>query len=323
LQAARRKSPRDTRFRNSETCARKPAGFLGEDANAQRKVQKAKRSPQKKSAKSDFIKIKKLQPLQPERETPVPIRNLDGDVLVGVLHEPAQKTDTIVIALHGLMATKDQALIRQTCTEIARAGFAAYRVDFSGNGSSEGRFEDATPKKLLRDTVATVEKFRSYKRIILLGHSLGGLIALVSASRVHVHGLILIAAPTHPERYPELLSAQQNRELASVGFTIITVKRSVGDVPYTITERFVEEMADLHPLDAARDVHCPVLLIRGSGDDIWPPTGKPIPTDDDSALLNALFSREMFLVGGANHNFTTPEHLDILIAKVISWLRNH
>src|SRR5207253_706165 len=117
------------------------------------------------------------------------------------------------------------------------AGYDALRIDFSGNGDSEGRFEDATPRKMLRDITAIIEHYRKrYAKIILVGHSLGGLLALISASRIKVDGIVLIATPVYPERFTELLNPQQNKELLSVGFTIMNVKKHFGEMPYTITQ---------------------------------------------------------------------------------------
>ena len=276
----------------------------------------------KLSKRNDFITIKRnaIKPPQVAKETPYPMQNLDGDVLAGVLHEPAKWSNTLVILFHGFLTSKDQTLIRQTAIELSRAGYASYRADFSGNGDSEGRFEDATPKKLLRDITATVEHFRKkYQRIMLLGHSIGGTLSLIAASRTKIDGLILVAPALQLHRFTDTLTPQQNKELLSVGFTIITLKRPVGEIPYTITDRFVQECKDLHPLDAARDVHCPVIIIRGS-EDVWNGV-KVSTTEDDEKLLKTLFSKEFVLIGGANHNFTGPGQIEGLVAEVIGWLR--
>jgi uncharacterized protein len=328
--------------KKARSIAKKKTSAQSVRRNTAKKAASRKRAPQKKAERAasrttkkkatkrsvkrnDFITVKrgiKLAPPPTTKETAVPIRNLDGDVLAGVLHEPARWSNTLVILFHGFIASKDQSLIRQTAIELSRAGYAAYRVDFSGNGDSEGRFEDATPKKLLRDITATVEYFRKrYSRIALVGHSLGGMLSLIAASRVKVDGLVLIASPCRPELFDALLTEQQAKEVLSVGFTVITIKRAIGEIPYTITDRFVQEMRDLHPLDAAKDVHCPVLLIRGSQDKYTVGGRELSSAGDDEALMQALFSRDLVIIGGANHNFTDPRYLDDLVAKIIEWLR--
>ena len=259
----------------------------------------------------------KLPQLRVEQETPYPVRNFNGDVLTGVLHEPLQESKTLVIAVHGFLGSKNQGILRQACIELARAGYSAYRFDLSGNGDSEGRFEDATPSKMLRDISAVIEHFRSrYAKLILLGHSLGGALTIVAASRAKVDGVIALAAPMHHEHFNALLSPAQREQLVSVGFTIIMAKRSVGDVPYTITERFFSELRELQPLAAAKEVHCHVLVAYGTADTRVPPS-------DSQELIAALFSKDLFLIGGADHNITNPIHADAFIAAVVAWLGKH
>jgi alpha-beta hydrolase superfamily lysophospholipase len=256
-------------------------------------------------------------PLEAEREIPHPVRNRSGEMLAGVLHEPCKQSDTLIIAVHGFLSHKDHLIIRQACADLCRAGYKAYRFDLSGNGASEGRFEDATPMKMLGDLLAVIEHFQQmgcYKRIILLGHSLGGALATVAASRAEVQGLLLIAPASRPERAESLLSPAQLEQLRSVGFTIMMVRKSVCDVPFTITERFMQETRELRPIDAAPQVRCPALLIHGTADRI-------VPLEDAEALIAALPSKDLFIIGGADHNITTPAHFDAMMARMVEWLR--
>ncbi len=47
-----------------------------------------------------------------------------------------------------------------------------------------------------------------------------------------------------------------------------------------------------------------------------------IPIIDTQDLYAALGSKEkeLLMVGGADHNFSNPEHLDALISGMISWM---
>lgn len=249
-----------------------------------------------------------------EKETHYPLMNLDGNLMAGVLHEPVCASNTLAILLHEWTGSKEQTAVKQAAIEISRAGYAAYRVDISGNGDSEGRFEDSTPSKWLRDIVATVQHFRTrYRRIVLIGFSLGGMMSLIAATRIGVDGIVSVAAPMHPAEFDKRLTPQQYRELLSVGFTIITKRRSFGDVPYTITERFVQEMKQALPLDAARELRCPVLIVHGTDDRI-------VPLSDSEELFSALAAKDILVVGGADHGFKNPAHLDAVVFGIIEWL---
>jgi esterase/lipase len=278
----------------------------------------AKKSSRKKNVKrNDFLQLRKITPPAVERETAYPIKNLDNNVLAGVLHQPKKGTSKIlVIAIHGFLSTKNQLLIKQLCTEIARASIDAYRVDLSGNGDSEGRFEDATPKKLLRDIVAVIEHFKKrYTKIILLGHSLGGSLALIAASRLPLQGVVALSAPVHLDHFEDRLTKQQQEQLRSVGFTILMAPRGVAEVPYTLTERFVQETKELKVIAAAAEVNCSALIIYGTAD-------KSISGEEREQLATELYKKDLFLIGGADHNFTKPEQLDMVIEKIIGWVKD-
>jgi alpha-beta hydrolase superfamily lysophospholipase len=83
-------------------------------------------------------------------------------------------------------------------------GYAVLRYDKRAIGRSPIAAEDVANLVLddfVDDAVTCVEYLRSegYKRIFIAGHSEGGLIALIVASRgVEVDGLVLLAAPGYP-----------------------------------------------------------------------------------------------------------------------------
>jgi alpha-beta hydrolase superfamily lysophospholipase len=260
---------------------------------------------------------RKIPSLAFERETPYPIKNRSNELLVGVLHEPAKPSDTLVIAAHGFRCSKERpGLIKHICLGLAREGFAAYRFDFSGNGDSEGRFEDATPRKLLNDLDSVVEHFlQKYRRILLFGHSMGGYLCILLAAVRNVDGIITLGAPMHgEERFLNQFSPEQREQLSSVGFTTISHPTPYGNFSLTLKDVFLQELRQLLPLEAARSVHCPVLIAHGTADKI-------VPVSDSEELFCALQKKEMFLIGGADHVISNPEHLDALIRRMIGWLR--
>jgi uncharacterized protein len=281
--------------------------------NAPKKILKKAKKPVKRN---DFI-LKKIPPLCHETETAIPILNAEGNVLTGVLHEPHKKSNTLIIAVHGWTGSMEQLVIKQACIELARAGYAAYRFDQSGNGDSEGRFEDGTPSKHIREIERVIEHFRSqFKRIILYGYSLGGSYALIAAERARAQGVILFAAMVHPERFSDRFTPQQMRELMSVGFTIITKKRPVGDIPYTITEEFIRQMKQITPLDAAAHLTIPVLIINGTSD-------LSEPASHAEEFMQVIAEKDLLLIGGGTHKLEQPEHLESLIRGIITWLGKH
>jgi alpha-beta hydrolase superfamily lysophospholipase len=94
------------------------------------------------------------------------------------------------------------AVFGMLATPLADAGYHVLRYDKRGIGQSGGRGEAATLQDLAEDVRSVVEFLRKRKdvdpdRIVLFGHSEGGLIALQAASRDEdLAGVILAATPS-------------------------------------------------------------------------------------------------------------------------------
>jgi hypothetical protein len=114
---------------------------------------------------------------------------------------------------------------------LTRRGVAVLRADDRGVGGSEGSLAEATSSDLAGDALAAVRYLRSrpevaWRRIGLLGHSEGGLVAPLAASRSSdVRFLVLLAAPGVPGR--ELLPVQTRRIALATGVPQSTVERQV------------------------------------------------------------------------------------------------
>jgi uncharacterized protein len=87
---------------------------------------------------------------------------------------------------------------------LTRKGFAVLRVDDRGVGGSTGDLRESTTDEMVRDVMAGVSYLKGRSeingaRIGLIGHSEGGLVAPLAASRSHVIAFIgLLAAPGLP-----------------------------------------------------------------------------------------------------------------------------
>ena len=87
---------------------------------------------------------------------------------------------------------------------LTKRGFAVLRVDDRGVGASSGNFASATTADFADDAAAAIDFLKAQSQtdtghITLIGHSEGGMIAPMLASRrTDVHGLVLLAAPGVP-----------------------------------------------------------------------------------------------------------------------------
>ena len=174
------------------------------------------------------------------------------------------------------------ATLKKLSEQLAARGIATLRYDKRGAGGWKpefGRPEDFRFKDYVDDAVTLVDHLRNsgrFSRIVLVGHSEGGLVAILAARRVQIDGLVLLA--TAARRQGDLLKAQLEKRIASDQFTpiakAIDTIMSGGIVDPTppglpippamqpgIASAFVED-----PIDPLKLIVRPVLIAAGGRD---------------------------------------------------------
>lgn len=117
------------------------------------------------------------------------------------------------------------ATLKKLSEQLVARKIATLRYDKRGAGGWKpefGRPEDFRFKDYVDDATALVSYLRSsgkFSRVVLVGHSEGGLVAILTARRVPVDRLVLLA--TAARRQGDLLKAQLEKKLAPDNFTPI------------------------------------------------------------------------------------------------------
>jgi alpha-beta hydrolase superfamily lysophospholipase len=174
------------------------------------------------------------------------------------------------------------ATLKKLAEQLAARQVATLRYDKRGAGGWKrefGRPEDFRFKDYVDDTVALVDYLRGsgkFSKIILVGHSEGGLVAILTARRVQIDRLVLLA--TAARRQGDLLKAQLEKRIAPDQFTPIAkaidaiMSGQIVDptppglsIPPSmqpgIASAFLED-----PIDPLKQIIQPVLIIGGGRD---------------------------------------------------------
>ncbi|KAJ7955903.1 alpha/beta-Hydrolases superfamily protein [Quillaja saponaria] len=119
------------------------------------------------------------------------IPNNHGEQLVGILHETGSVE--IVILCHGFRSTKDNNIMVNLAVALENAGLSSFRFDFSGNGESEGSFQYGHYKREADHIHAVAQYFCGANRVVsaTVGHSKGGDVVLLYASKYHDIGIVV------------------------------------------------------------------------------------------------------------------------------------
>ena len=122
------------------------------------------------------------------------------------------------------------ATLKKVAEQLAARKIATLRYDKRGAGGWKpefGRPEDFRFKDYVDDAVALVDYLRGkFSKVIVVGHSEGGLVAILTARRVPVDRLVLLA--TAARRQGDLLKAQLEKKLPAETFTPIA--KAIDDI---------------------------------------------------------------------------------------------
>ena len=174
------------------------------------------------------------------------------------------------------------ATLKKLSEQLVARGIATLRYDKRGAGgwkSEFGRPEDFRFKDYVDDAVVLVNHLRTAKtfsKVILVGHSEGGLVAILAAQRVPIDRLILLA--TAARRQGDLLKAQLLKQLPADKFAPIAeaidsimAGRIVDPPPPglaippamqpSIASAFTED-----PIDPLKKLTAPMLIVAGGRD---------------------------------------------------------
>lgn len=188
------------------------------------------------------------------------IRNRHGERLDCAFHPGAPGRRDIVVVAHGVTSSHDRPWLVELARALEREGIAALRVSFSGNGASEGRFEDSTPSKAVEDLGSVLDALDGW-RVGYAGHSLGAAVGVLRAARdERMRALASLAGMLHVAHFFETHFAALAWGAPMLGKALCPWNRALA-----------EDARALGSLEqTARAVRVPWLLVHGTADELVP-----------------------------------------------------
>ena len=190
-------------------------------------------------------------------------------------------------------------------------GRAFLRFDYSGHGQSDGDFLDGCIGDWAADAQAAIAGLTTGPQV-LVGSSMGGWMALLAARAMpeRVAGLVGIAAA--PDFTEDLMWASfSEAERAAVNAGRLEQPSDYSDEPYIITKKLIEDGRRHLVLRSPLALPFPLRLLQGTADaDVPPSVALRLLDHADSP------DARLTLVKGADHRFSTPECLDLMVAAV-------
>lgn len=258
-------------------------------------------------------------------ETFVQFQNPRRKWLRGMIHLPEEARPRRkgsrrvpgVVLFHGFTGDRMEShwMFVKCSRALAEAGIASLRFDFYGSGESEGDFREVTLNGEIADARAAVDFFRGQKGIDprcvgLLGLSLGGLIAATLAPRVRPRALVLWSALAHTDHLLTLAEA-----------SVKPIPGGNGRFEYDareISPHFLEDALAVEPLLSVASFKGPILIIHPERD-----AHVPYSHAEDYYRAAGGATKELVVIPGADHVFTSVAWEGEVITRSVEWFRTY
>ncbi|HUC90799.1 MAG TPA: alpha/beta fold hydrolase [Paenibacillus sp.] len=243
--------------------------------------------------------------------------------LAATLHYPkrtdgAAKSPAVIIC-HGFVGSRigvDRLFVK-TARALADAGYYVLRFDYGGCGESTGDYGSLGLDSMIDQTRTALDYVHDMdsvdaRRVTLLGHSLGGATALLTAVRdKRVKHLVLWSAVGYP--FNDIV-----RIVGRKGYDEAVQKGSTDYAGYSLQPAFFESLSEHQPFQTAVRFGGDVLLLHGTSDDV-------IPADYSFLLQKVLWTRsegicDKEIIFQADHTYSTRRHQEEAIRHTVDWL---
>jgi pimeloyl-ACP methyl ester carboxylesterase len=230
------------------------------------------------------------------------VTRADG-VRLAYRYSPGERPTLVFLPgyLSDMQGGKAQALVAWAESE----GRAMLRLDYSGCGQSEGRFEDGT-LDIWRDDVLAVIRHALNGPIILIGSSMGGWLMLLIAQALGERVAALVGIAAAPDFTDWDFSDADQAVLAEQGR--IERPSDYGYDPMVITQGFWQSGQDNRQLGAEIAIDCPVRLIHGQAD-------PDVPWELSLKLAKQLRSADVqtILIKDGDHRLSRDQDIALII----------
>jgi pimeloyl-ACP methyl ester carboxylesterase len=231
----------------------------------------------------------------------------DGRRIAYRQREPRAGSPTVLF-LPGYASDMEGAKAEAIDAFCAARGVGCLRFDYSGTGSSGGKFEDGTLARWLDEVLAAID-LMTEGPLILAGSSMGGWLALLAALKREQRVKALLGIAAAPDFTDWGYTKEEQELLLRDGK--LERPNPYGPEPSVIWRGFWESGSFHRLLYNPIDLTIPIRLVHGEQDqDV--PMGVPIK------LMADLHSSDVQLrvIKGAGHRLSEPHEIHAILVEL-------
>ncbi|MCY0146354.1 bifunctional alpha/beta hydrolase/OsmC family protein [Hoeflea sp. G2-23] len=234
-----------------------------------------------------------------------------GAKLAARLDLPAGAIRAWALFAHCFTCSKDTLAARRISGELARAGIAVMRFDFTGLGSSDGEFASTNFSSNVADLRAAADWLAKHYDApeILVGHSLGGAAVLALAGNLpSVKAVVTLGAPSEASHVIHNFGSRVD-EIAAKGEAEV----NLGGRTFTIQNQFIEDLNATSLAERIGSMKKALLVLHAPRDAV-------VGIDNAGAIFTAAKHPKSFVsLDGADHLLTNPADANYVAGVIASW----
>jgi uncharacterized OsmC-like protein/pimeloyl-ACP methyl ester carboxylesterase len=239
----------------------------------------------------------------------------EGQQLAAALDLPEEEPIAYALFAHCFTCGKDVLAAARIARALAAKGIAVLRFDFTGLGSSEGDFANATFSSNVADLVRAADHLRDTRGVpaLLIGHSLGGAAILAAAAQIpDAKAVVTIAAPSDPAHVTGLF-ADRIDEIRKNGKGEV----SFAGRPFQIKREFLDDIAEHNLMAHLTNLHKALLIMHA-------PTDDTVGIDNATKIFVAAKHPKSFVsLAGADHLLTQKRDAIYVADVIAAWAERY
>lgn len=215
------------------------------------------------------------------------------------------------LVAHCFTCGKDLKAFYYLGKALARAGYGALRVDFTGLGESEGDFSRTDLSTNVSDLLAAADHLTEHREAprLLVGHSLGGAAVLVAASRLpSVAAVAVIGTPSDTEHLVgDLRDAKREAEAGRPATVEVAGKT------FSLSPSFFRALEREDLEGAVRSLRAALLILHSPLDEV-------VGIEHAESLFRwARHPKSFVSLDRADHVLSRTEDADYAGAVIAAW----
>ncbi|MDP2906604.1 MAG: alpha/beta hydrolase [Nanoarchaeota archaeon] len=222
------------------------------------------------------------------------------------------KTDSElgIVMFHGLTATPYQ--VRELGDFLYSKGIANFGARIAGHSTQKSDLAKTTREEWLRSSRNAYEEFHKvHPKTIVLGFSLGGLLALNVANEYKPKGLITLATPYKLNMKGNFLSM--------IGFHKKHPDDMIsypGSIPFKSKYELIKLIKETH--EAIEGVECPILIVQGTAD-------RRVSNDSPRKIYDQVKSKDkaLLILDGEQHIVLKGKYKNQVFDNIYEFILNH